>query len=237
MNNKLPKIGIVGGIGPESTIYYYQKLIDSFKSTYHEFGYPELIIESLNLKQLVSIVENNNWSELAEMIAQKFNILRSAGAEVGIIAYNTPHKVFNEILSATPLPLISIVTATADYLNENKFQRPLLLGTKYTMQSSFYQDELSPNGIVTVIPEESDRNYIQDKLFNEIELGIIKEETRHEFIKIIKNNLSNNKIDSVILGCTELPLILSESGFDLPYIDTAKIHVDEVVKYCKKQKI
>jgi len=104
MNSKIPKIGIAGGIGPESTLYYYQNIINSFRSTYNETGYPEMIIESLNLRQLISIIEMDNWTEVAQIIASKFEVLKSAGAEIGIIASNTPHKVFKEIASSTSLP-------------------------------------------------------------------------------------------------------------------------------------
>ncbi len=237
MNSKIPKIGIVGGIGPDSTLYYYQHIINSFRPTYNETGYPEMIIESLNLRQLISIIEMDNWTEVARIIASKFEVLKSAGAEIGIIASNTPHKVFNEIASSTSLSLISIVTATTESLYQNNLRKPLLLGTKYTMQSTYYQDELSMKGITSITPKDSDQNYIQDKLLSEIEFGVIKKSTHKKFIEIIEDNISANNIDSVILGCTELPLIISEDDIDLPCIDTAIIHVDKVIEYCRNRNI
>lgn len=223
-------IGIVGGIGPESTLDYYRGIIDACKPDYAREGYPEILISSMNLKQLVAQAECGDWNGIARDIAARFEHLRAGGAVFGAIASNTPHRVFDAIQAATALPLISIVSETARSITDRNLTRICLLGTGFTMRSAYYQQELSRYGIETAVPAEDEISWIQEKLFTEIELGIIRDDTRSGLVTIMRRIAEEHGTQGVILGCTELPLILRPEDVPGAYINTTRIHIDAIVR-------
>ena len=226
----MKKAAIIGGIGPESTLDYYRGIIDAFKPTYAETGFPELIIESLDLKTVITAAGENRWDDIARIFAAKFNTMMDAGADFGVIASNTPHRVFREIQSDTALPLISIVSETAAYIREREITRVCLLGTGFTMRADFFSKELESNGITVVVPAAGEIDYIQDKLMTEIELGVIHHETKRRFLEIVSHLENEHSVEGLVLGCTELPLIIKPEDTDLHYIDTMRIHIDRIVR-------
>jgi aspartate racemase len=230
----MKKAGIIGGIGPESTLDYYRGIIDSFKGTYQESGYPEILIDSMNLQEVLNIVQRDEWKTLAALFATRFELLRKSGAVFGAIASNTPHKVFREIQLQTSLPLISIVEAACNYINNFGIKKVCLLGTGYTMRSGFYSEELSKHGIESVVPSSQEIDYIQEKLMTEIELGIIKPDTKKGICDIIAKIERESKTEGVILGCTELPLIIKKEDVNTHYIDTMRIHIEKIVEEIRK---
>lgn len=227
------KLGIVGGLGPESTVEYYTGIIDAFKDTYSISGFPEIIINSVNLKDFTRLAEKNNWNEITRLISEKFNQLQSCGAEFGVIASNTPHRVFNDIKKLTSLPLISIVNVTLQLAKTLNVDKLCLLGTMFTMSSSFYQDTFYEAGIELVTPNKNEQEYLQDKIFSELQIGLFKEDTKQEFLRIIKRIEEHNNTNGVIMACTELPLILKKEDIRTHYIDPAQIHIDAIVERCK----
>lgn len=229
-------IGIIGGIGPESTVDYYKKIITAFNTKYADLAYPEIIVYSANLNELLEIVKSNNWTQLSEWLLEKIFSLERAGAEFVAIASNTPHIVFDQIKSKSPLPLLSIVEATCKKANSMKLQNIGLIGTQLTMAEDFYKQPFVSKGISVVVPSKEEQQFIHSKLFSEIELGIFKESTREELLAIVKRMVDKDKIDSLILGCTELPLILTESKFDIPFLNTTAIHCEDIVSYCVEMK-
>jgi len=229
------KIGIVGGLGPESTVEYYRGIIEAFKPTYEQFGFPEIAIESLNLKAIMSHVEQSGWEEVGTLIAKKFEALRLAGADFGAMACNTTHIVFDKIQSQTFLPLQSIVDPTLNYSKHHDFNKLCLLGTKTTMNSDFYQHVFGKENIELVVPKEEEKDYIQEKLFSEIEFGIIKQETKANFLSIINRIIKEDRVEGVVLACTEMPLIIKPNDFEVAYIDTTQIHIASIVDICKQQ--
>ena len=158
----MKKIGIIGGLGPESTIDYYKGIIKSFHSTYDETGYPEIAIESCNMKEMLSYSNNDHWDKLANALTEKFNMLKHVGCDFGVIASNTPHKVFDEIQKQTDLPLISIIESTCDYALGEGFKRLCLLGTGYTMKSDFYQNVFSKKNIEIYVPNAEEIEYLDN---------------------------------------------------------------------------
>jgi aspartate racemase len=228
----MKKIGIIGGLGPESTSDYYAKIIDAFKDSYETTGFPEIMIYSLNLKKFYNMATQNLWEEIALMLAGISVQLQNSGADFGAIASNTPHKVFDKIQSLTNLKLISIVEVTRQYCIKKNLKKLLLLGTKFTMSSDFYQNSFIKTGIELCVPNMADQEYIQQKLFGEIEFGIILPETKKEFLNIVTRIQREQKIDGLILGCTELPLIIKPQDIDLEYIDAAGIHIAAIIKEC-----
>lgn len=230
----MKKIGVVGGLGPESTVEYYAGIIDAFKQSYSISGFPEIIIDSVNLKDFTKLAELDKWDEIAVKLARIFEQLRSAGADFGIMASNTPHRVFNEISNSTNLPLISIVDVTLKHVKSIGIRKLCLLGTKFTMSSRFYQDTFIKGGIELITPNESEQNYLQEKIFSELQIGLIKQETKQEFLRIIKRIESSENTEGVIMACTELPLILKKEDVSQAYIDPTQIHINSIVELCKE---
>lgn len=229
----MKKIGIVGGLGPQSTIDYYKGIIFAFHSTYNETGYPEIAIESCNLKEMLDYSNNNNWDKIAEILANKFNWLKQAGCDFGAIASNTPHKVFDKIQRLTDLYLISIIESACSYALDNHYKKLCLLGTGFTMKSDFYQQVFSKQGIDLVVPGQQEIEYFHDKIYSELEFGLVKEKTKERFISILNHVVEEHQCDGAIMGCTELPLIIKEDDIDVAYLDTTKIHIEKIIEMCK----
>jgi aspartate racemase len=228
----MKKIGIIAGLGPESTVDYYKEIITAFNTKYKDLAYPEMVIYSANINKLLEFVNSKRWSEFADWLLEKVTSVYRAGAEFAAIASNTPHIVFEEVKKNSPIPLLSIVEETCNAAAKMKLKKAGLMGTKLTMESEFYKEHLQDKGITVIIPSESERELIQKRLFTEIELGIFKDSTREELLKIVKRMINDDKIDSLILGCTELPLILPESKYGIPFLNTTAIHCESIVKYC-----
>ena len=225
-------IGMIGGIGPESTVDYYKEIIAAFQTRYSDLAYPEIIVYSVNMNELLKFVETKNWHELSEWLLEKIFSLHRAGAEFAAIASNTPHIVFDEIKIKSPIPLLSIVEATCKKAQEMGLKNVGLIGTKLTMEAEFYKKPFISKGISVVVPSEEEQQLIHHKLFSEIELGIFKDSTRKELLSIAKRMVGEEGIDSLILGCTELPLILTEHKYGIPFLNTTAIHCERIINYC-----
>lgn len=225
-------IGILGGLGPESTLEYYKEIIKAFQK--NESGYPEIVLFSANLREFWKILETGQRNALIIWLADKINLLHNAGAEFAVIASNTPHIVFDEVKARTPIPMLSIVEQTCQKAKSMNLKKCGLLGTGFTMQSSFYQECFEKEGIAIVTPDENDQGIINEKIFSELEAGIIKEQTKKLFLKIIKKMIDNESIDSVLLACTELPLILTKDEYGIPFLSTTAIHINSIIEYCMK---
>jgi len=229
----MQKIGLVGGLGPESTLDYYKGIISAFAGD-GRFHYPQIFIHSLNLGQVLEMFSAGAWEELADLLVRSIEALDRAGAEFAAIASNTPHLVFDQVQKRSPLPLISIVEATRERARSLGLKRLGLLGTLTTMRSDLYQRAFGPSGLEVAVPLPEDQELIQRRLDQEIELGIIKESTHQELLGIVARLKGAAAIDSVILGCTELPLILDRDELGLTFLNTAAIHVDAIVDYCRR---
>ena len=231
------KIGMIGGIGPESTVDYYQRIIKLCRKHMDGDDYPEILIDSINMTAMLKLVSDQDWDGLIGMLAAAIESLYQAGADFAFMASNTPHIVFQQVAAASPIPLVSIVEAARKEAKKRSLKKVGLLGTLFTMQSRYYQDEFNKSGITVVVPGEQEQQFIHWKLFSEIEHGEFLKETRKELLDIVDSMIENEAIDSVILGCTELPLILTKDAYGVPFLNTAKIHVASVVeKYIELSK-
>lgn len=230
----MKKIGIIGGLGPEATLQYYKELIDAFKDGSGDLNYPEIIIYSVNMSEFLAFMKAKKYDEVTGYLVEKIDALRRAGAEFAALSANTPHLLFDRIKEKSGIPLISIVETACEEAVRLGLKRPGLFGTGFTMDATFYADVFRKSGIEVVAPEPEDRKLIDNKLFTEIELGIFKDETRDLLVQIIEKMIRTQQIDSLILGCTEFPLILTESEYaGIPMLDTTKIHVNAIAKYCR----
>lgn len=228
----MKKIGIVGGIGPESTLDYYKQIIGAFQKKGTGLAYPEIIIYSADLSELMAIIEGAEWDRMTDWLVARVLALHKAGAAFAAIASNTPHAVFDAVQARSPIALVSIVTATCEAAQSLGLKRPGLLGTQFTMTSDFYSRAFAPEGIDISVPEPDDQTLIQQRIFAEIELGIVKESTRQELVTIVEKMIASHGIDGLILGCTELPMILDQSHFTIPVLNTTAIHAQSIVRYC-----
>ena len=228
----MKKIGIIGGIGPESTLDYYRGIIDAFREQNKGIHYPDIIIYSADLTELLEILEAKDLDKLTVWLLTRVEALRRAGAEFAVIASNTPHVVFDEVQKRSPLPLISIVAATCAKAESLGMRRLGLMGTRFTMQADFFQRPFRERSMSVVVPSKEEQRFIHEKLFSEIELGIIKDETREALLAIVKDMIARDGIDSLIMGCTELPLILPVEAHGISLLNTAAIHVEEIVRHC-----
>lgn len=224
------KIGMVGGVGPESTVDYYQQIIKLYREKTGDGNYPEIIINSINMSAMLECVSKRDFKAIVDMLTSAINLLYKASCGLAFIACNTPHIVFKEIEQASPIPLVSIVESARKEADRLNMKRAGLLGTRFTMQNSFYQAEFDKSGIEVVVPNDKEQLYIEHKLFSEIEQGVFLEETRNGLLLIAERLIKDESIDGVILGCTELPLILTEDSYrGVSFLNTTKIHVNNVV--------
>ena len=226
----MKKIGIIGGIGPESTLDYYRGIIDAFRNSAGGLHSPEIIIYSADLAELLEVLEAKDLKALAAWLLSRLEALHRAGADFAVIASNTPHVVFDEVERRSPLPMLSIVEATCTKAESLGVKRPGLMGTQFTMAADFFRKPFLARGMALAVPSPDEQQFIHEKLFSEIELGIIKDSTRQELLSIVEKMIARDAIDSLILGCTELPLILDREAFGIPFLNTAAIHVDSIVR-------
>jgi aspartate racemase len=224
-------VGLIGGIGPESTIEYYRGIIAQYREQKPEDGYPSIIINSVNLTQLLDWMRANELEKVVEYLAAEVEKLIKAGADFAALASNTPHIVFDEIRRRSTIPLISIVEATCEKSLAMGLKRVGLFGTRYTMQASFYPEVFSRAGIKLVVPNEDQQTYIHDKYLGELLNDIFLAETRDALLGIADQLRGQHDIEGLILGGTELPLILrGDDHAGLPLLDTTRIHVDRIVR-------
>ena len=223
-------LGIIGGLGPESTIDYYQKIIALYRERTGDGSYPEFIIASVNLRKGLDFMDANDLAGMADYLLEGIGKLARAGADFGLISANTPHTVFDEVASKSPIPLISIVEATCAAAKARNLKRLALFGTRYTMQGSFYQKVFSREGIDLLVPDPTDQDYIHNKYFSELVPGEFLPQTRAGLLAIIDRMKAKSDIDGVILAGTELPLILRNPDHNgIPILNTTKIHVEAAV--------
>lgn len=222
-------IGIIGGIGPESTIDYYRLFVSIYRE-HRPDGYPPVLINSIDLAKALKLVSAHDLTGLAAYMLEEIHRLARAGATHGLLSSNTPHIAFDEIEAASPIPLISIVETTCRAAVERKLKRAGLFGTRFTMQGGFYQRVFAREGIEVVIPEPGDQKFIHDTYLNELVNGIVRPETRERYISIARAMKSERGIEALILGGTELPLLLRGAiDIGVMLLDTAHLHVERAV--------
>lgn len=223
-------LGIIGGIGPESTIEYYRHLIAAYRAQMPDGSYPPIVINSINMRTLLDMIEADDRGQMVEFLLGEIKRLVSAGAECGLLAANTPHIVFDELRRQSPIPLVSIVEATKEAAQGLGLKRLGLFGTRFTMQGEFYPKVFSASEIALVVPQPQEQDYIHDKYMNELVKGVILPDTRRRLLVIVDRLKREEHIDGLILGGTELPLILGDvTDQGIPFLDTTRIHAQAVV--------
>ena len=209
---------------------YYRGLISGYRQLRPDGSYPSIILNSLDVTKLLAWMNANQLGEVTDYLVDGLQKLVRAGADFAIIAANTPHIVFDEVQQRSPIPLVSIVEATCAEAERRGITRAALLGTRFTMQARFYPDVFSRKGITLVVPPEDEQNYIHDKYVGELLKNVFLPETRERLLEIIESMKQQHQIQAVVLGGTELPLLLNEEqSCGIPLLDTTQIHVQAAV--------
>ena len=223
-------LGLIGGTGPESTVDYYRLLIAQYREKAGGNS-PLVIINSVNLKQMIDWMGANELGKVTDYLVDAFGKLEKAGADFGALTANTPHIVFDELKQRCSLPLISIVEATCERAEALGFKTVGLFGTRYTMQAPFYPAVFSRTNVKLVMPNAQEQEFIHDKYFNELLKDVFLPETRDALLAIADEMKERDGIEGLILGGTELPLILRrEEHNGIHFLDTTRIHVDRLIK-------
>jgi aspartate racemase len=223
-------VGIIGGIGPESTIEYYRLIIAGYRERQTDGSYPSIIINSINLTILLGMIMANELDKATDHLVNEVQKLARAGADFGVIAAGTPHIVFDEVRKRSAIPLISIVEAAGEAAVRLKLKKLALFGTRFTMQGRFYPDVFAKAGITLVAPEADEQTYIHDKYMNDLVNGIILPETREHLLAILDKMKERDGVEGLILGGTELSLILRDTDHNgMPILDTTRIHAEWIV--------
>ena len=223
-------LGIIGGTGPESTVEYYQRLIAAYRARHPAGRPPSLIINSVDNTQLIEWFTANQLATVVDYLAREIDRLAAAGADFALIAANTPHLVFDDLQSRVRLPLLSIIEATADSAAQAGLRRLALFGTRFTMRAPMFPDAFNRRGLTIVVPNADEQVFIDAKYFGELFVGTILDETRAALLETVEAMKQRDGVDGLILGGTELSLILREpTAAGLPVLDTTQIHVDAAV--------
>lgn len=225
----MKKLGLVGGMGPESTIPYYHDIVYGVQDRVGKNFFPNLAIESVNAFDVLRLCNEQKYDELTNYLMQAIKNLIASGADFIALSANTPHIVFDRLQARSTVPLVSIVEAACNEAIRLNKHRVGLLGTIFTMKEDFFKKPFYSSNIEIITPTTEEMEYINLKISSELEFGVIKEETLQGFKKIIKRMQQEDSIEAVILGCTELPLLLNDEVSPIPCLDTMKIHIQLLI--------
>ena len=224
------KIGIIGGLSPESTVSYYLHITRSYVERFGDHSYPEIIIYSVNLEQYHRWRGADRWDRVAADLIAAAQRLRKAGADFGLIATNTMHKVFDTVQAGIDFPLIHIIDATAAKARELGLQKLGLLGTRYTMSDGFYHDRIAQSGLSLVVPPPDGQALVHRVIVEELIQGRLQEASRAAYRRVIEE-LIDRGAEGIVLGCTEIPLLIKQEDASVPLLDTAVLHADAALDF------
>jgi aspartate racemase len=222
-------LGIVGGLGHESTIDYYRLLIEEYRKRIADDAYPHLVISSLDVRRGLRYLNEGKEAELVDYLMSAVEQLARAGVDFALMAANTPHVVFEPLAARSPIPLLSIVQATLEDALRSGRKRLALFGTRFTMSGGFYEKLFATTDVLLFSPSPEEQNYIHEKYMTELLRGTFLPETRDGIAAIIADMITRHQLDGVILAGTELPLLLRETTIAVPLLDTTIIHVRAAV--------
>ncbi len=224
------RIGILGGMSPESTVEYYQHITRTYTQRFGDYGYPDIIIYSVSFQPYVDWPNEDRWDLVAHGLSQAAQSLEAAGADFIVIATNTMHLVLDQVQASIHIPVLSLLDVVGEAILATGIKTAGLLGTRFTMEKNLYQDALARKGITVLIPDADDREVVNRVIYDELVAGQIRAESRAGYVEIIKK-LAAHGAQGVILGCTEIPLLVSEADAGLPLFDTTLLHAEAALDY------
>ncbi|MBL7966488.1 MAG: amino acid racemase [Prolixibacteraceae bacterium] len=223
-------IGMIGGIAPASTVDYYQRIIARFQERTGQREYPPIIVNSINMTQMMNLITEDQLDELVDYLSEEIFVLEKAGAKVIFMASNTPHLVYDQLAKRVKTKMVSIVESTIAYAQSKGYNRLGLFGTLATMEGDFFQDGFEANGMEIITPMPDERKFIHKIYMDELVRGRFLPESKNRLVSIAQRMYNEGQIDSLILGGTELPLILKSSDMeDIELLNTTKIHVESIL--------
>ncbi|MBP5366135.1 MAG: amino acid racemase [Bacteroidales bacterium] len=232
----MKKLGLIGGTGPESTLIYYKVINQEVNKLTNATSFPEMTIESVNLYRLLSLMSERKYDELEDYLWDKTENLINSGCQIVALSCVTGHIIYNRLRdrlkAVSNVPFVSMPEAVCAKAQTNGYRRALLLGTIFTMKEDFFRKELENKGIDVVTPDEETMKTVHTIIANELELGIVKPESQRKLLGIIDAEKAEKQIDTVILGCTELPLALDDGNTPVPCLDAMAIHIQRLVAMC-----
>jgi aspartate racemase len=223
-------IGILGGMSPESTVAYYEYLTRTYTERYGDYGYPPIVIYSVSFQPYVDWPAAGRWDLVAEGLGAAAEKLEAAGADFILIATNTMHRVLDEVQARVTVPLLSLLEVVGEAVEERGWQRVGLLGTRFTMESDLYTRPLGERGIEVLVPDPEARSEVDRVIYEELVAGEINPASRARFKEIVVR-LGQAGAEGVILGCTEIPLLLRPQESALPLVDTTRVHAEAALEY------
>ena len=229
----MKKIGLIGGITPESTVLYYQILNRLNANQLGKTHSAELILTSFDFGQISQLVEQGRWDLLNKKMAEAGTNLENAGASCILICANTMHLCIDAVRKEVRIPVIHIADSTAKEIQKKGIQKVALLGTKYTMEKDFFRDILKKHAIATIIPDVEERDEIHRIIYDELAQGEFKKSSKEKYLKII-DSLILKGAKGIILGCTEIPLLINQNDVSLPIFDTTRIHAAAGFEFATK---
>ena len=222
--------GIIGGLSPQSTMKYYQWLNEGVEQRLGKYHSARILLSSVDFGEFVALKNKDDWETQARILVEQAQALERCGADFIILATNTMHKMAEQIENALKIPFLHLAEATADRIKELNLKTIGLLGTRYTMEMDFYKKRLVRKGLNVLIPEKQEREIINNIIYEELCYGVIKSTSRSKFKEIIKG-LEEKGAQGVILGCTEITLLVGQRDSSIPVFDTTKIHVEKSLEY------
>ena len=223
----MKKIGLIAGMSYESSVSYYIGINKLINERLGGLNSAEILLSSVNFEPIEKAQRQNEWQKAGEILANHAKILEHGGADFILICTNTMHKVYDIVQNSVKIPILHIATATLNALKTTNVKSVLLLGTNYTMRENFYKEVLINGGINVIVPNQNDMDFINDIIFNELCKGKITQSAKNRFLQIIKSH--SNEIGGVILGCTEIGLLIEQKDSDILLFDTTQIHIEQAV--------
>lgn len=227
---RMKKIGLVGGIGPASTVNYYLGLIEKTRAEFGENAYPEIVIDSVDLDYATKCFINEEYEKSVELMVDSVSNLEAAGAQIAAITANTEHILWDEMKKGFGIPVISIVDAAVEEICARGYKRVLVLGTVFTMKSGLYEKALKSHGITPLLPSAKDQEVIGDLIYPNLENGIVIPDDRKQMLEIAEKYIRMHNADAVLLGCTEIALAIKAGDLSVPILDTTAIHIHSIFK-------
>lgn len=224
-------IGLIGGMSWESSLLYYQIINQHVKKKLGGHHSAKSLMYSVDFQEIKTLQHEGNWSEATRIMIESAQKLEAGGADLIVLCTNTMHKMAREVEQSVSIPFIHIADSTANEIVKDGIKKVALLGTAFTMEQNFYKGRLIENyGLEVIVPNEVDRAVVHDIIYQELCLGVIKEESKQTYIRII-NGLMQNGAEAVILGCTEITLLISQDDCNIPVYDTTRIHAESAVEF------
>lgn len=227
---RMKTVGLLGGMSWESTVGYYQAINQGVKDRLGGLNSAQIVLYSVNFDPIEKLQHEGDWEGASRILSDASKSIEAAGADFLLICTNTMHKLYDDLSASISIPILHIADATAEILKESGITKVGLLGTKFTMEQDFYKDRLqSKHGIEVLVPNDSDRDVVHSVIYNELCLGQIEQSSKSEYLKII-DTLSEKGAQAVILGCTEIGMLVSQADTDVNLVDTTKIHAEQAVQ-------